>query len=120
MAEPKYIDANKVIDYANQEITAAFYYPQDAQEKRKQDEQAYRDKWAFVKQIMVSMPAADVEEVVRCKDCIHYMPYDWMFSEIRRSENIEDYPQDEIGCEWIDHHINPQGYCSYGERKENE
>ncbi len=63
-------------------------------------------------------PAADVAEVVRCKDCIHYMPYDWMFSEVRRSENIEDYPQDEIGCEWIDHHINPEGYCSYGERKD--
>ena len=63
MAEPKYIDANKVIDYANQEITATFYYPQDAQEKRKQDEQAYRDKWAFVKQIMVGTPAADVAEV---------------------------------------------------------
>lgn len=63
MAEPKYIDANKVIDYANQEITAAFYYPQGAQEQRKQDEQAYRDKWAFVKQIMVGTPAADVMEV---------------------------------------------------------
>lgn len=54
----KYIDADKVIDYANQEVTAAFYYPQDGQ--RKQDEQAYRDKWAFVKQVMVAMPAADV------------------------------------------------------------
>lgn len=53
----KYIDADKVIDYANQEVTAAFYYPQDAQEKRNRDEQAYRDKWAFVKQVMVGMPA---------------------------------------------------------------
>lgn len=61
----KYIDANKVIDYANQEVTAAFYYPQDIQEQRKQDEQAYRDKWAFVKQVMVSMPAADVIEIRR-------------------------------------------------------
>ena len=59
----KYIDANKVIDYANQEVTAAFYYPQDTQEQRERDEQAYRDKWAFVKQVIVNMPAADVEEV---------------------------------------------------------
>ena len=57
----KYIEVSKVIDYADQEITGAFYYPQD--EQKKQDEQAYRDKWAFVKQVMVSMPAADVEEV---------------------------------------------------------
>lgn len=64
------------------------------------------------------LPDADVVEVIRCKDCIHYMPYDWMFSEVRKSDNIEDYPQDEIGCEWIDHHINPEGYCSYGERKD--
>ena len=63
------------------------------------------------------IPAADVVEVVRCKECIHYMPYDWMFSEVRKNENINDYPKNEIGCEWIDHHINPEGYCSYGERK---
>lgn len=65
----KYINADKVIDYANQEVTAAFYYPQDAQKQRKQDEQAHRDKWTFVKQVMVGMPAADVVEVVRCKEC---------------------------------------------------
>ena len=65
-----------------------------------------------------ALPSVDAVEVVRCKDCIHYMPYDWMFSEVRLSESIDDYPQDEIGCEWIDHHINPEGYCSYGERKE--
>lgn len=59
----KYIDANKVIDYANQEVTAAFYYPQDAQEQRKRDEQAYREKWTFVKQVMIDMPSADVTEV---------------------------------------------------------
>ena len=32
MGKTKYINADKVIDYANQEVTAAFYYPQDAQE----------------------------------------------------------------------------------------
>lgn len=61
----KYIDADKVIDYANQEVTAAFYYPQDAQEQTKQDEQAHRDKWAFIKQVMIGTPAADVAEL-RC------------------------------------------------------
>lgn len=59
----KYIDADKVIDYANQEVTAAFYYPQNAHEQRKRDEQEHRDKWAFVKQVMVVTPPADVQEV---------------------------------------------------------
>ena len=66
------------------------------------------------------LPSADVVEVVRCKDCVHYIPYDWMFSEVWKSQNIEDYSQDEIGCEWIDHYIKPDGYCSFGERKGGE
>lgn len=61
---------------------------------------------------------ADMVKVVRCKDCVHYMPYDWMFSEVWKSQNIEDYSQDEIGCEWIDHNIKPDDYCSFGERKD--
>ena len=76
------------------------------------------DERTTFKFMLMDAPTADVVEVVRCKDCIHYMPYDWMFSEVRKSENINDYPKNEIGCEWIDHHINPEGYCSYGERKD--
>ena len=70
------------------------------------------------RQTILALPSADVVEVVRCKDCVHYMPYDWMFSEVWQSKNIEDYPQNEIGCEWIDHYVKPDDYCSYGERKE--
>lgn len=62
----------------------------------------------------------DVQPVIRCKNCIHYMPYDWMFSEIWQSQNIDDYPQNEIGCEWVDHYVNPDDYCSLGERKDDE
>ena len=73
----KYINADKVIDYANQEITAAFYYPQDTQERRKQDEQAYKEKWVFVKHIMVNMPVADVEETRHGKWIDQYGDGDW-------------------------------------------
>ena len=93
MSEPKYIDFNLIGEL----VVHGYVHYEDLRR----------------------IPAADVVEVVRCKDCIHYMPYDWMFSEVRRSENIKDYPQNEIGCEWIDHHINPEDYCSYGEKKDD-
>lgn len=73
--------------------------------------------WNDAVEIVENLPSADVVEVVRCKDCVHYIPYDWMFSEVWKSQNIEDYSQDEIGCEWIDHYVKPDGYCSFGERK---
>ena len=41
-------------------------------------------------------------EIVRCKDCKHWIPYDWMFSEMWQSKNIADYPEDEIGCDCCD------------------
>ena len=41
-------------------------------------------------------------EIVRCKDCKHWIPYDWMFSEVWRSKNMADYPEDEMGCNWCD------------------
>ena len=68
----------------------------------------------------IKAPSTDVQPVVRCKDCIHYMPYDWMFSEVWQSQNIEDYPQNEIGCEWVDHYVRPNDYCSFGEHKSGE
>lgn len=37
-------------------------------------------------------------EIIRCKDCKYRMPYDWMFSETWKSQNMDDYPEDEIGC----------------------
>ena len=69
-------------------------------------------------ELIKALPSAQLE-IIHCKDCVHYMPYDWMFSEVRQSQNIEDYPQDEIGCEWIDHHVKPDGFCSMGERKDD-
>lgn len=63
---------------------------------------------------------ADVVEVVRCKDCKHWMPYDWMFSEVWQSPNIDDYPEDEIGCNYCDVHMKSSDFCSRAERRRNE
>lgn len=98
---PKYINADKVIDYANQEVTAAFYYPQDAQEQRKLDEQAYREKWAFVKQVMIGTPAADAVEVCRCEQCVKSDPH--------------------LNGRWCKVHqtmMRNMDYCSFGEIKD--
>ena len=56
-------------------------------------------------------------EIVRCKDCKHWIPYDWMFSEVWRSKNIADYPEDEIGCDCCDMAMKANDFCSRVERR---
>ena len=57
-------------------------------------------------------------EIVRCKDCKNWIPYDWMFSEVWRSKNIEDYPEDEIGCNLCDMAMKADDFCSRAVRRE--
>ena len=57
-------------------------------------------------------------EIIRCKDCRHWIPYDWMFSEVWQSRNINDYPEDEIGCNYCDMAMKANDFCSRGERRE--
>ena len=57
-------------------------------------------------------------EIVRCKDCKHWIPYDWMFSEIWQSKNREDYPEDDIGCDCSDMAMKADDFCSRAERRE--
>ena len=56
-------------------------------------------------------------EIIRCKDCKHWIPYDWMFSEVWQSRNINDYPEDEIGCNYCDMTMKANDFCSRGERR---
>ena len=63
------------------------------------------------------LPSAQPERIVRCKDCKHWIPYDWMFSETWQSQNIDDYPQDEIGCSYGDMVMRADDYCSRAERR---
>lgn len=63
-----------------------------------------------------NLPSAQ-PDIVRCKDCKHWIPYDWMFSEVWQSKNKADYPEDEIGCEWSDMAMKANDFCSRGERR---
>lgn len=54
---------------------------------------------------LLSIPAADVVPVVRCKDCKYWQ------------DNNDGYPHDE--CRWGNGETpDPDDFCSYGERKE--
>ena len=64
-----------------------------------------------------TLPSAQ-SEIVRCKNCKHWIPYDWMFSEVWQSKNIADYPEDEIGCKFCDMAMKADDFCSRAERRE--
>ena len=66
---------------------------------------------------ILALPSAE-PQIIRCKDCKHWIPYDWMFSEVWQSQNIDDYPEDEIGCNYCDMSMKANDYCSRVERKE--
>ena len=57
-------------------------------------------------------------EIVMCKDCKHWIPYDWMFSEVWQSRNIADYPEYEMGCKWCDMSMKANDFCSRADRRE--
>ena len=57
------------------------------------------------------------QQIIYCKDCKHYIPYEWMFDGLTRSSNIADYEPSEIGCAVNDHNYPPDGFCSFAERK---
>ncbi len=65
------------------------------------------------RKLMVDAPTADVEEVVRCKDCKWYQesrilpPNKFCF---RLKHPVEDRQ--------IGYNFSPDDFCSYGERKE--
>ena len=56
-------------------------------------------------------------EIIQCKDCKHWMPYEWMFCEVWQSKNMADYPEDEIGCAWGDMVMKANDFCSRAERR---
>lgn len=69
------------------------------------------------REILEYLPSAQ-PEIIQCKDCKHWIPYDWMFSEVWQSRNINDYPEDEIGCNYCDMSMKANDFCSRAERKE--
>ena len=71
---------------------------------------------AEIREVIDSQPTIQ-PEIVRCKDCKHWIPYDWMFSEVWQSKNIADYPEDEIGCDCCDMAMKANDFCSRAERR---
>ena len=67
------------------------------------------------RQTILELPS--VQPDIRCKDCKHWMPYDWMFSEVWQSKNIADYPEDDIGCDCCDMAMKANDFCSRAERR---
>ena len=55
-------------------------------------------------------PAADVVEVVRCKDC--------EYCEERHYEENGEMPYIKFTCKWSSYSHSPNDFCSLGERKE--
>lgn len=79
---------------------------------------AYEYGWRDLQGCIEKMPPAQ-PEIIRCKDCKYYMPYEWMWDDIPRSSDINDYSPDEIGCARIDIHFKPNGFCCLAERRED-
>ena len=59
-------------------------------------------------------------EIIRCNECKHYIPYEWMWDDISRSSDINDYSQEEIGCEINDHDFPPDGFCCFAKRRQDD
>jgi len=56
-----------------------------------------------------NMPVADVVEVVRCKDCIHWL----------KDNKPSNKPKYRL-CEYYRGYKNQDGFCDFGERKETK
>ena len=80
-------------------------------------DKARRDELLNVMCWLGELPPAQ-PEIIRCKDCKHWIPYDWMFGEVWQSRNINDYPEDEIGCKYCDMTMKADDFCSRAEMRE--
>ena len=79
--------------------------------------QDHLDRATFaIKQLPPIQPAEP--QIIRCKDCKYWIPYDWMFSEVWQSKNMADYPEDEIGCNLCDMAMKADDFCSRAVRRE--
>lgn len=61
---------------------------------------------AYVNNVIIGMPRADVSRVVRCKDCSMYEA-GFCFSRY-------------VGCGSVTPQRNPDDFCSYGEYRETQ
>lgn len=102
------IDRQAAIDYF---VTNVGFHDEDGYPI--EDECELRKIWT---DYFNGIPTAE-PQIIRCKDCKHWIPYDWMFSEVWQSKNMTDYPEDEIGCDCCDMAMKANDFCSRVERR---
>lgn len=82
----------------------------------------HRDLWHYGQALseIRDMLESVQPDIIHCKDCKYWMPYDWMFSEVWQSKNMDDYPEKEIGCRYCDMVMKADDFCSRGERRTDD
>ena len=93
----RYID----VDLLNKKLDSF-----DTEATRTEYNCGYGDCLTAVQDTISDIPVADVEKVVRCKDCKYFIDQDGMC-----------YGQDIRAEEGYDCYKNENDFCSYGERK---
>lgn len=103
MAEKEYIEREALKSkLKNMEATS----PNKAYQNAMEDMIYY-----FIPKIIDEFPAADVVPVVRCKECKHYQNHPNGLCYLHTEPYGDGYKGDAV-C------VEPNGFCSYGERKE--
>ena len=100
---PKYINADKIISHLNDEIEGC------------EDPDIYSQPVAYgtylglqyARSIVETAETADMQEVVRCKDCRFFDPYD----------KVEDFDGQ---CVVRDCETDKEEFCSYGNKRGDE
>ena len=111
----------RVDEYNSRSVEAIKQLPSAQHELSEEDRRLLKKLRSFhngsyakvIDRLMSAQP-----DIVRCKDCKHWIPYDWMFSEVWQSKNKADYPEDAIGCNLCDMAMKSNDFCSRGERRE--
>ena len=68
--------------------------------------------WEAIERLLKEAPTVDAVEVVRCKDCKHYV----QFLQDRKECRCTIFS----GCYDRPYPTDPDDFCSYGERREGE
>ena len=67
-----------------------------------------RDAFETINNVLATMSAADVAEVVRCKDCKHCDFGEWQFAVCAKRSEYHNFT------------VRKNEFCNFGERRESE
>lgn len=83
--------------------------------RRPENSVAQNRMLSIIQMDMLKLPAADVVPVVRCKDCKHYRNYPngLCYLHTEPKTNARGYSGEAV-C------VEPDDFCSYGERKDDK